>query len=85
MVSWTPGPKCPLCCARMNCVPKEDLRDAVIAAITQRGVALSTFVAYQARASLDLPEMTTEEGEWPVENDGVWHGSGSSGEASASS
>lgn len=48
VIAWTPGPKCPLCCARVNCVPKEDLREAVISAIGHRGVALSTFVAYHA-------------------------------------
>lgn len=45
MVSWTPGPKCPLCCARLNCVPREDLKQAILAAIGHRGVALSTYVA----------------------------------------
>lgn len=52
VIAWTPGPKCPLCCARVNCVPKEDLRQAVIAAIGHRGVALSTFVAYQNRTNV---------------------------------
>lgn len=46
VVAWTPGPKCPICCARMNCVPKEDLREAVIAALSHGGVALSTHLIY---------------------------------------
>lgn len=53
VVSWTPGPKCPLCCARLNCVPKEDLREAIIAAVNHRGTALSTIIAYQSRSSGD--------------------------------
>lgn len=53
VVSWTPGPKCPLCCARLNCVPKEDLREAIIAAVNHRGTALSTIIAYQSRSSSD--------------------------------
>ncbi|CAN8067875.1 unnamed protein product [Agarophyton chilense] len=53
VVSWTPGPKCPLCCARLNCVPKQDLREAIIAAINHRGTALSTIIAYQSRHSND--------------------------------
>lgn len=51
VVSWTPGPKCPLCCARLDCVPDEDLREAIVAAIHQRGAAISNFIAYQARSS----------------------------------
>lgn len=50
VVSWTPGPKCPLCCGRVDCVPEEDVRAAVIAAIEQRGAAISNFIAYQARS-----------------------------------
>lgn len=51
VISWTPGPKCPLCCVQLDCVPREDLREAMIAAINQRGTALSTILAYQARSS----------------------------------
>lgn len=51
VVSWSPGPNCPLCKSQLKCVPDEDLREAVIAAIEQRGVAISTFIAYQSQAS----------------------------------
>lgn len=63
VVSWTPGPKCPLCCSRVNCVPREDLREAVIAAINQRGSALSTIIAYQARSSSASGDFEVEEGD----------------------
>lgn len=69
VVSWTPGPKCPLCCARLNCVPEEDLRQAIVAAIHQRGAALTTFITYQARSSSTF-HRTNEHGdveENPVE------------------
>lgn len=68
-MSWTPGPKCPLCCARLNCVPEEDLRQAIVAAIHQRGAALTTFITYQARSSSTF-HRTNEHGdveENPVE------------------
>lgn len=55
VVSWTPGPKCPICCARLNCVPNEDLREAVMAAITHGGVALSTHLMFP---SLPSPHVT---------------------------
>lgn len=93
VVAWTPGPKCPLCCARLNCVPREDLRQAVIAAISQRGVALSTFIAYQARTAADAhahdavdvnadvndaePGADFRGDAASAEDNGVWHGGGS--------
>lgn len=61
VVSWTPGPKCPLCCEQLDCVPREDLREAVIAAINQRGAALSTIIAYQARSSSTIGDTNIPE------------------------
>lgn len=89
VVAWTPGPKCPLCCARVNCVPKEDLREAVLAAISQRGVALSTFIAYQSRVVAEqhptpFREPRNRDGQQQTDDvdgaddDGVWTSSGGS-------
>lgn len=43
-------------------MPEEDLRQAVIAAIHQRGAALTTFITYQARSSSTI-HRTNEHGE----------------------
>ena len=51
IIAWCPGPTCPLCKSHLKCVPDEDLRQAVIAAIRQRGSALSNYVAMHHASS----------------------------------